>query len=273
MVWTTPLQDLPSSPWSGLPPFQMHQCDAIASTNSQLWHWLDQGYPHGTVLVARRQTAGRGQRGNVWQSETGGLYLSLGLRLGDLAQGGVPAQEAMRLHFGTAWGVREALGQAGVPGALKWPNDLVVAGRKLGGILLETRLRGGKIQTAVVGLGLNGSNGVPPTGISLAQVRQAQGLALESLEQVAAIVLGGLARGYDRWLNPHHSLDHLLPDYEQHLWHRGQAITVPIDGKPQIGRVVGVTTQGQLRVELADGVRCYQPGAVQLGYGSSQSRP
>ncbi len=97
-----------------------------------------------------------------------------------------------------------------LPIQLKWPNDLLLHGRKLGGILTETRLRQGQITTAVIGVGLNWTNPVPETGINLKSVLADQSApAIHSLEMLAAIALQGLESGYQQW----QSGKNLLPDY------------------------------------------------------------
>lgn len=103
-----------------------------------------QPYPHGTLLVAENQSAGRGRQGRTWQSPKGMLAFSLLLRQPD----------PQKLPF---WplAVGVALRHACGVGQLKWPNDLVIDGRKLAGILLEAEMRGGQVAQVIVGVGLN----------------------------------------------------------------------------------------------------------------------
>lgn len=102
--------------------------------------------PHGAVVVAERQTAGRGRRGRTWQTGTGNLVFSVLLR-GPLP---LPSLPALPLAAGVA------LQRAVRGGGVKWPNDLLDAqGRKLAGILLEAELRGEEARQAVLGIGIN----------------------------------------------------------------------------------------------------------------------
>ncbi|WP_448564942.1 biotin--[acetyl-CoA-carboxylase] ligase [Trichothermofontia sp.] len=148
-----------SVPWPL--PQQIHILPQVDSTNQTLWQLLAQGHPVGTTVIAQAQTAGRGQWGRRWTSATGGLYLSWS------CAPNLPAERVAQLTLCSAWGIATALRQWGVPVALKWPNDLVLQRRKLGGILTETRLRGDTIQQAVVGVGINWANPVPEVGINL----------------------------------------------------------------------------------------------------------
>jgi len=129
--------------------------ETLPSTNQTLWQLIDQGAPGGTVVVARQQTAGRGQWGREWQSSLGGLYLSIALNVN------LAAEDAAQLTMGSAWGIATALRGLGIPVEIKWPNDLILMGKKLGGILTETRVQQGKIVKAVVGVGINWDNLVP----------------------------------------------------------------------------------------------------------------
>ena len=114
-------------------------------------------------MVAAHQRFGQGQRGRLWDSPVGGLWLSAAMpwptALADSAS----------LSLAVAVGLALQLEALGVVVQLKWPNDVLVGGRKLAGILPRLRLRGEQVRWAQVGLGLNGINRTPSGAISLAQ--------------------------------------------------------------------------------------------------------
>ncbi|MGF1496189.1 MAG: biotin--[acetyl-CoA-carboxylase] ligase [Elainellaceae cyanobacterium] len=275
----------PLLPHSGLnAPFQLevHSFDRLASTNQTLWELLRQTGKEGTVAIARQQTAGKGQRGRRWQSPPGGLYLSIAL-CPDLA-----ARRAGELMVCSAWGIAIALRHYQIPVLLKWPNDLVINARKLGGILLETRSRGDRVQQAVVGVGINWANPVPPMGINLQHPAiHSSSLAplgqppppIASIEMLAAVTLHGLMTGYQFW--QHYGIDRIRPAYEALLSGLGRVIPLPArlhqaDG-PSHGQIAGITPLGQLRVRplhLQETLGREQPelvldpGDVRLGYGA-----
>lgn len=125
--------------------------ETIDSTNNQAKTLAKDGAPHGTVLVAREQTGGRGRMGRSFLSPTGGVYLSVILR---------PActpDKLMHLTCATAVAGCRAVEQAcGISPDIKWTNDLVVGKKKLGGILTELALNGnGVVDYAIVGIGIN----------------------------------------------------------------------------------------------------------------------
>ncbi|MFQ7392137.1 MAG: biotin--[acetyl-CoA-carboxylase] ligase [Collinsella aerofaciens] len=107
--------------------------DVTGSTNDDLLEAGKQGAPHGTGLAARAQTAGRGRRGHKWDSTAGNLLLSIVLRpcVNPAKYSGLAAVSGLAVHA--------ALEKQGLANEidLKWPNDLVASGRKLGGILVE----------------------------------------------------------------------------------------------------------------------------------------
>ncbi len=170
--------------------FHCHFFPSLPSTNTTLAQLLRQGAPSGTVVIAGEQSAGRGQRGRVWESLPGGLYLSLGLALS-------PDQGAW-LTLWSAWGIATVLQRQGIPLQLKWPNDLILGGQKLGGILTETYTWGPQ-QWAVVGVGVNWENPVPAMGINLRSFLPPDRGSLAaglSLEWLAALVVQGVVLGH-----------------------------------------------------------------------------
>jgi BirA family biotin operon repressor/biotin-[acetyl-CoA-carboxylase] ligase len=110
------------------------------------------------AVVAERQLQGRGQRGRSWHSPPGGLWLSAALAW---PSGGAP------LTLAAAVGLALQLEGMGLAPQIKWPNDLLLNGRKLAGLLARLRLAGSQVRWAQVGLGLNGTNAVPDGAIAL----------------------------------------------------------------------------------------------------------
>lgn len=232
--------------------------EELASTNQTLWQAMEQGAREGAVAIALRQSAGRGQWGRSWQSGLGGLYLSLYLTPN------LAADQSGQLTLCSAWGVATMLRQQGIPVRLKWCNDLILQGQKLGGILTETRVRGDRIHQAVVGIGVNWRNTVPPPGITLQQAGVAEAIA--TLEDLAAIVLVGLALGYGQW--KHRGIDSIRPAYEGYLTGMGRILEI----EGQSGKIIGVSSNGQLRLQLLHPdsqppqILELPPGAISLGY-------
>ncbi|MEA2812666.1 MAG: BirA family transcriptional regulator [Rhodospirillaceae bacterium] len=123
--------------------------DTVGSTNDEAAHLADAGAPEGTVVWSREQTGGRGRRGRHWASPVGNLYTSTILRPD------CPAQRAAELGFAAALAVADIV-PAGREVRVKWPNDVLVGGGKIAGILLESAIgQTGQVQHVVAGIGVN----------------------------------------------------------------------------------------------------------------------
>ena len=123
--------------------------DTVGSTNDEAAHLADAGAPEGTVVWSREQTGGRGRRGRHWASPVGNLYTSTILRPD------CPAPRAAELGFVAALAVADIV-PAERRVRLKWPNDVLVDGGKIAGILLESAIgQTGQVQHVVAGIGVN----------------------------------------------------------------------------------------------------------------------
>ena len=123
----------------------------VGSTNDVAKQLALQHAPDGLTVVARNQTNGRGRRGRTWESFPGqAVYLSVLLRPG------WPASEVSWLGVLGGVAAADALHELGIPDmSIKWPNDILVKGRKIGGVLVEPRVGEGKLDFAVLGMGIN----------------------------------------------------------------------------------------------------------------------
>jgi BirA family biotin operon repressor/biotin-[acetyl-CoA-carboxylase] ligase len=128
----------------------VEEVGVIGSTNDEAMARGRAGAPHGTVISATAQTKGRGRQGRSWHAPPGeNLTLSVVLRP-KLPPAAVPP---LTLAAGVA--VWDALNSLGFRASIKWPNDLLIEGKKVAGILTETSTRGDRLDLAVVGVGLN----------------------------------------------------------------------------------------------------------------------
>ena len=119
--------------------------EAIDSTNAELLRATLDQFPPGSALLALLQSGGRGRSDRVWESPRGGMYLSIML-LPDNPQG---------LSLLGAKAILRLLESYGLKGTLRWPNDVMVEGKKLGGVLPVARYQGNHLERAVLGVGLN----------------------------------------------------------------------------------------------------------------------
>ncbi|MBM3565895.1 MAG: biotin--[acetyl-CoA-carboxylase] ligase [Alphaproteobacteria bacterium] len=202
--------------------------------------------PDGTVVWAESQTAGRGRHGRGWISPPGNLYCSILLRPPR------PLGEAAGLGFAAALAIVEALAGWGCRNAHpKWPNDVLVNGHKIAGVLLESQTGGGGVPDwLVVGMGVNLSlcpRDVHPAATSLAAERGAVPLPRVAL----GAVLGAFARWRDRWLDG--GLAAVLEPYRRHVWGLGQPATVRLGGETIEGTFEALDDAGALVLRLMNG--------------------
>jgi BirA family biotin operon repressor/biotin-[acetyl-CoA-carboxylase] ligase len=153
------------------PPYQLVALDVVDSTNEEAKRRAAKGAPHGTVVWSRRQTAGRGRRGRTWTSEEGNLYVSVLLR------DGLTAATATQLTFVAANAILDTASSF-LPQTtdiqVKWPNDVLIDGAKVSGILLETAAASdGSLDWLVVGIGINVDHGPAATPYPAISLREA----------------------------------------------------------------------------------------------------
>jgi len=174
-------------PW----PAPIEHWPVIGSTNDHLKDRARSGAPEWTVVVADRQSAGRGREGRSWVSPSGNLYLSVLVR---------PAFEPLTLlPLAAGLAVAEALEPVGVRARLKWPNDVEVDGKKIAGVLTESAAAGGGAEWVVIGMGVNidPDERLPETATSLRAIAGGEEASTTRRETVAASVLARLAVWYD----------------------------------------------------------------------------
>ncbi|MEB3335552.1 MAG: biotin--[acetyl-CoA-carboxylase] ligase [Cyanobacteriota bacterium] len=232
------------------PPWRLRECRVCASTERELDHWLAQGsfqasprLDHPRAVVARRQRFGHGQRGRVWQSPPGGVWLSAALPWGAMAS------QAAAPGLAVAVGLLRQLEDLGLDVRLKWPNDLLLRGRdgqwrKLAGLLSGLRLRGPLVRWARVGLGLNGCNPVPPGATNLVGVLgRSRARPRLLLPRVFAALEWAMAGAQDG--------ERVRREAEARLWLPASRVMVEGGG----ARIAGLTAQGCLVLVAADGRR------------------
>ncbi len=241
--------------------FHLELLDACASTNTLLLERARGGAPSGSVIACELQSAGRGRRGNSWQSGLGGsLTFSLLWRFARGAAG----LSGLSLAVGVA--AARALASVGVAGVqLKWPNDLLHAGRKLGGILIELNGDGPGATAAVIGVGLN---------VRLrATLREAIAQAVTDVASVShpapqrnrllAATLVELAQVLEQFAE--HGFAPLRREWIARHAHQGKPVTLSSgDGNTVTGRAAGVSEDGALLVETVRGVERFVSGELSL---------
>ena len=220
----------------------------VPSTNEYLKDELSKSTPlrEGTVIMAVDQYAGRGQKGTTWQSEPG-KNLTFSLLL-------MPSFLDPKYQFSLTVAISIALVQwleslLHTPVTIKWPNDIYVGDRKIGGMLIENILKGKIWKSAVIGIGINvNQTEFPPAiGAHTASVKQILHTDCDLTELMTDLCLH-IARSYEALKNGAH--DTQLAFYKQHLYRLGELHPFLLDGIRVSGVLSGVTETGRLQVDF-----------------------
>ena len=215
-------------------PWLLRRVSVCASTEPLLARWLQQseGRDRPCAVVARHQTRATGQRGRVWMSPPGGLWVSAAL-----PWEGRSAASAGLLGLSVVAAMAECLEQRGLPVRIKWPNDLLVEGRKLAGVLPRLVHRGPRLRQVRIGFGMNVANPVPPGGIAL---KRLLGPAHQGVDRWGAELL----LAFDRCMRRAIDGSWCLGEIEQRLW----SDRVPDPQNGRIWMIEGLAADGALRL-------------------------
>lgn len=234
--------------WAGRNVFYYEETD---STNTRAKALAEEGAVHGTLVTADRQRAGKGRRGRIWESTPGdNIYMTI------LLKPQISPVQAPMLTLVMALSVAEAIREeTELEVGIKWPNDLVLSGKKLCGILTEMSLEEGHISYVASGVGIN-VNGVEfPEEIA----DKGTSLKLESGKewnraQLVVLVMEKFEKNYEIFLEKG-SLETLKERYNTLLLNKGKEVRV-LDPKGEYTAfALGIDEKGELLVERKDGRR------------------
>jgi BirA family transcriptional regulator, biotin operon repressor / biotin---[acetyl-CoA-carboxylase] ligase len=240
--------------------WRLESYDALESTSDTCVARAKAGEPEGLAVLALRQTSGRGSRGRQWQSLAGNLNLSLLLRPR------LPASESgvfpLLAGVAVAKAVETFLPDYAVP-MLKWPNDVLLGGAKLAGILIDAAPRGALLDWLVIGVGINLAQ-TPEIPGRLTTKLAAHGGHAEPLAAAQAVLnhlafwldrlsLSGAAPILDTWLERAHPIG-------TELQVRGAQDTIN-------GRFAGLSSIGELLLNVENRIERFQTGEILLGIG------
>jgi BirA family transcriptional regulator, biotin operon repressor / biotin---[acetyl-CoA-carboxylase] ligase len=246
---------------------RIHHFFSITSTNLAAMHAAAAGEPEGTVFLAEEQTAGRGRGGHTWDSEPSvGIYCSVILRP-QLA----PA-DALLLSLMAGIAVAEAVEQAtGLHPDLRWPNDLLLNGKKFCGVLTEMNAEATRVRYVVVGIGINVNHTqFPPELEPIATSLKLESSRDWSRVELTAALLKSLDDGYRKLIEGGpEARSAILRNFEDRSsFARSRHVQVEEQGGYQ-GVTEGLDERGFLLVRTADGLRTLLSGTVRALDGKS----
>jgi len=223
--------------------------EEVDSTNTEVRRLAEQGAPEGTLVIAEQQNAGKGRRGRGWVAPKGsGVWMSFLLRP-EFAP-----ERASMLTLVAAMAVSDAIYEtAGLECGIKWPNDIVLNGKKVCGILTEMSSDLDTIQYVVVGIGIN--VGIHEFPDEIREVATSIGLCMEGTVERARLA-DAVARGWERWYAAFlltSDLSEMMDTYNERLVNRGREVKVLAPGGGYTGVSHGINRTGELIVELPGG--------------------
>lgn len=187
--------------------WQIQELDETPSTQDAASGLAAEGAPEGTVVVARTQTAGRGRSGRPWASPPGGLYMSVVLRPGQ-----VPRPQLISL-VGALAVVRGIKASSGIDSVMRWPNDVLVRGRKVAGVVVEASYSAQVLSSAILGVGLNCNAPLPTPDVQSGKATSLMSELHRPVDEamVRQSVLEALATTYTAWLEGADIVDESRP--------------------------------------------------------------
>jgi BirA family biotin operon repressor/biotin-[acetyl-CoA-carboxylase] ligase len=237
----------------------LHLFPSVGSTNDEAKRLAEQGSPHGTLVVADEQSAGRGRLGRSWSTPArSALAMSLVLRPAPM-----PAVTSTLTVLG-ALAVTESLTKRGAQARIKWPNDVIVSEGKLAGVLVEASWIGSEIVYGVLGIGVNvRPESIPQSGLDYPAscVDQAVGYEVDRHE-----LLFDILESLGSWYRAVGSTA-LVEAWERCLAFRHQHVRLQSTETAFDGWLEGLAPDGRLRLELESGE------IILVGTGDLSLRP
>lgn len=237
----------------------LHHFYKIGSTNTAAMNAATDGASEGSVFLGEEQTAGRGRGSNTWQSpRSTGIYCSVVLRPP------LPPSEVLILSLAAGLAVHAAIQQVDsrVTPDLKWPNDVLIAGKKVCGILTEMNAEATRVRHIVVGTGINVNQASFPKELGATSLRLQTGSEWSRVE-LAAALLKSLDREYRQLVENSDAREDILYRFAQNSsWVQGKNVRIEENGKSFEGETAGLDPRGFLLVRTPRGTQTVLSGTV-----------
>ena len=233
---------------SKLPMGAIRYFDSIGSTNDEALAWAANDAKDLSIVIANEQTAGRGRLDRPWFTPPS-TALAFSLILRPTAD---EKPHLSRIVGLAALAVADALGMLGLAPEIKWPNDILLNGHKVAGILIELVWSGEDVECVVIGIGINVAKGAVPTtdilrfpAISLEHVLGEAPDSNKLLHDILASLIS---------LRPHMRTESFMSSWEKSLAYSGRQVRVELGGDQSVtGQVIGLESDGSLKLRDENG--------------------
>ena len=251
------LERIRNTTWAGQ---EIYYYDVTDSTNIRAKELAEEGHPGGTLVVADRQEAGRGRRGRSWDSPPGtGIFMTL------LLKPEMNPNHASMLTLVAAMAVARAISKcAGTEALIKWPNDIVIGGKKICGILTEMSAQFDFINHIVIGIGINVHNEHFPEEIAetAGSIFLQTGKRIRRAELIEQI-LEQFEHYYAIFMETE-DLSGLVKEYNSILVNMNKSVRVLDPKEPFEGKAMGITKKGELIVDTWESRKMVSSGEVSV---------
>jgi BirA family biotin operon repressor/biotin-[acetyl-CoA-carboxylase] ligase len=222
----------------------IHYFPEVSSTMDIAREMARKGHSHFSVVIAGRQTSGRGRLRRTWYSDDGGLYFTLILRPN------IPLQWCFRVNFAASLALcRTVRRLTGLNAAVKWPNDILIDGKKLSGMLSEMEAEAEMVSFVTVGIGINVNNDPTEYEPNACSLRQLLGKPV-SRKEILALFLDELQTYLDEADdNP----EKTIAEWKQFTCTLGRRVSVITQLETSTGLALDIDSTGALILELPDG--------------------
>ncbi|HNB51668.1 MAG TPA: biotin--[acetyl-CoA-carboxylase] ligase [Anaerolineales bacterium] len=243
---------------AGLALGEVRYFDCVGSTNDEALTWLATNPPPFSVVIADEQTAGRGRTGRRWLTPRGAA-----LAVSVILYPQVEPESLALINGLGALAISDALATWGLASQIKWPNDVLLNGRKVAGILPEAQWMGETLRGVVLGMGINVRREAAPPA---EKVHFPAGSVEEALGQPLArerLLREGLF-ALKHWVGCLEAPS-FVQTWEERLAFRGELVKILLPvGDPVVGTLLGLTRQGNLRLRVNDKIQVFSAGEIQM---------
>jgi len=233
----------------------LHHLETVDSTNNYANQLVKLNLAEsGTVVYADFQTAGKGQRGKIWESNSGQNLMCSIVYFPD----NLSVDKAYLLNIWAAWGLAQLCANYHVPAKIKWPNDVWVGKKKIGGILIETSSSFGRISSAVIGIGMNVNQlDFQPHNATSMRMETNHFYSIKDM----LLSLCGLFNNFP--LSSHHE-SVWRKRFLEHMYGLNQANVFKCKDQEFAGTIKGISETGQLEMEINGRIEQFQQGEITL---------
>ncbi|VEF47991.1 bifunctional protein BirA [Bacillus freudenreichii] len=229
----------------------VHYFDSLESTQKAAYQLAYDGAPEGTLVIAEEQTLGRGRLGRAWHSASGkGIWMSI------IVRPDLPPQKAPQFTLITAVAVARAIEEVTeITPEIKWPNDLLIKGKKVVGILTELQAEADKISSLIIGIGMNVNHASDDFPVEVKKI--ASSLFIEKGEKISrAALIQSFLKNFEKYYSIYVS-EGFLPIrilWESYAISIGKQIKATTVTGEIVGVAVGISNEGVLKIEDEKGV-------------------